>query len=88
MSIDQCRGILSLIPPKDKDIRMLKNWRPLTLLKKNFIAKTMASRLQNVLLTLISNDQSGWMKERSTFSNIRSTIDVIAYTNGKNLNGI
>ena len=30
MSIDQKRGELSLIPEKNKDIRELKNWRPLT----------------------------------------------------------
>ena len=35
-SIDQRRGILSLIPQKDKDITQLKNWQRLSLLKNNF----------------------------------------------------
>ena len=90
MSNDQKRGILSLIPKKDKDIRYLKNWRPLTLLNSDYkiFAKLMALRLQTVLDTLISTDQSGCIKGRSTFSNIRSTIDVITYVNEKNLPGI
>jgi hypothetical protein len=90
MSVDQKRGILSLIPKKEKDIRFLKNWRPLTLLNTdyNFFAKAMATRLQSVLPHLISTDQSGCIKGRSTFTNIRSTIDIINYVNEKNLGGI
>jgi hypothetical protein len=90
MSIDQKRGVLTLIPKKDKDIRLLKNWRPLTLLNTDYkiFAKVMATKLQEVLPLLISNDQNGCMKGRSTFSNIRSTIDVISYVNENNLHGI
>jgi exonuclease III len=90
LSIDQRRGILTLIPKKDKDIRYVKNWRPLSLLNTDYkiYAKILATRLQTVLDTIISHDQSGCMKGRSTFSNIRSTIDVINYTNEKNLPGI
>ena len=90
MSIDQKRGVLTLIPKKDKDIRQLKNWRPLTLLNTDYkiFAKVMATRLQNVLPNLISNDQNGCMKNRSTFSNIRSTIDVVTHFNENNLHGI
>jgi hypothetical protein len=32
LSIDQRRGIINLIPKKDKDPRELKNWRPISLL--------------------------------------------------------
>jgi exonuclease III len=90
MSIDQKRGVLTLIPKKDKDIRQLKNWRPLTLLNTDykFVAKVMATKLQKVLPELISNDQNGCMKNRSTFSNIRSTIDIISHVNENNLHGI
>jgi hypothetical protein len=90
MSIDQRRGVLALIPKKGKDVCKLKNWRPLTLLNSDykFFAKTMALRLQTVLDTIISKDQSGCIKGRATFTNIRSTIDVINYVNEMNLPGI
>jgi exonuclease III len=90
MSVDQRRGILSLIPKKDKDIRFLKNWRPLTLLNCDYkiFAKAMSSRLQKVIPTLVSDDQSGCRKGYSTYRNIRSTVDIIAYTNEQKLHGI
>jgi exonuclease III len=90
MSNDQKRGVLSLIPKRDKDINLLKNWRPITLLNADYkiYAKAMASKLQQVLPTIISHDQGGCMKGRSTYTNIRSAIDIINYVNEKQLHGI
>jgi hypothetical protein len=36
MSTDQKRGVLTLIPKQDKDIKSLKNWRPLSLLNTDY----------------------------------------------------
>jgi hypothetical protein len=89
MSVEQRRAILTLLPKKDKDARFLKNWRPLSLLNTDYkiLAKTLAKRLQNVMPELINKDQSGCIKGRSTFTNLRSTIDIINHTNNKNLAG-
>lgn len=38
LSIEQRRGVLTLSPKKDKDIRNLKNWRPITLLNSEKIS--------------------------------------------------
>jgi hypothetical protein len=90
LSIDQRRGILTLIPKKDKDVRYIKNWRPLSLLNTDYklLAKILATRLQKVLDSIISLDQSGCIKGRSTFTNIRSTVDIINYANENHLPGI
>ena len=90
MSIEQKRGVISLIPKKDKDIRELKNWRPLTLLNTDYkiCAKAVATKLQSVLPDIISHDQNGCMKGRSTFGNIRSNIDIISHVNENNMHGI
>jgi hypothetical protein len=90
LSIDQRRGILSLIPKKDKDPRLLKNWRPISLLNTDYkiFAKTMATRLQKVLDSVISHDQHGCLKGRSTHSNIRSTIDIIRHTKERDIPGL
>ena len=90
LSIEQKRGILAVIPKKDKDVRYLKNWRPLTLLNTDYkiLAKSLAVRLQSVLPEIISQDQSGGIKGRATYDNLRSTIDIINYTKEKNLPGI
>jgi hypothetical protein len=90
MSIDQRRAVLNIIPKKGKDIRRLKNWRPLSLLNTDYkiMAKILALRLRKVLPNIISYDQSGCIEGRSTFSNIRSTIDVVKQAQETKANGI
>ena len=62
----------------------------MTLLNTDYkiFAKATAAKIQQVLPDIISNDQNGCMKGRSTFSNIRSTIDVITYVNENNMHEI
>jgi hypothetical protein len=52
-------GVLTLITKKGKDLRLLKNWRPLNLLNTDYkiLAKTLARRIRTVLPKLISYDQ-------------------------------
>ena len=90
MSIDQRRGILNLIPKKGKNIRSLKNWKPISLLNSDYkiLAKVFATRLRNIICQIISTDQSGCIKGRSTYSNIRSMIYMISHTKEKNIHGI
>ena len=46
LAITQRRGIISLIPKKDKVLNELKNWRPITLLNCDYkiVSKAIASR--------------------------------------------
>ncbi len=81
MSIDQKRGILSLIPKRDKDIRYLKNWRPISLLNTDYkiITKVLALRFEKVLSYIISSDQVGYLKGRFIGQNVRYIIDIMDY---------
>ena len=90
LSIEQKRGVLTLIPKKDKDIRRLKNWRPISLLNSDYkiFAKLLASRLQKVLPAIISSEQSGYLKGRFIGNNIRNILDVLEYTKSLNLPGM
>jgi hypothetical protein len=90
MSIEQKRATLTLVPKKDKDIRFLKNWRPISLLNADYkiLAKVLAMRIQTVIPYLINHDQSGCIKHRSTFTNIRSIYDIINCINEKKTTGI
>jgi len=59
LSDDQRRAILTLLPKADKDLRLLKNWRPLSLLNTDYkiLTKALSNRLQRVIPKLVSEDQ-------------------------------
>ena len=81
MSIDQRRGIITLIPKPDKDKRLLSNWRPISLLNTDYkiLTKALANRLQGVISNIIHTDQTGYIKGRYIGENIRTISDIIDY---------
>jgi hypothetical protein len=83
LSIEQRRGILSLIPKPNKDLRQLSSWRPLSLLNTDYkiLTKVLANRLQIVINNLVAFDQSGYIKGRFIGTNIRTMADLIEYSN-------
>ena len=85
LSIDQKRGIIKLLPKKDKILKFLKNWRPISLLNTDYkiLAHILASRLQHVLPQIIHPDQNGYIKNRFIGCNIRTIYDVIDYSENK-----
>ena len=90
LSTEQKRGIITLIPKKDKNRIFLKNWRPLTLLNVDYkiLAKTLSTRLCKVLPHIINEDQTGYIKGRFIGCNIRQIEDVMIFTELNNTPGI
>ena len=90
MSISQKRGIISLIPKKNKDKKYLKNWRPISLLNNDYkiVTKAIALRLEKVLPTIISPNQTGYVKGRYIGENIRIIMDMMAFTKKRNIPGL
>ena len=90
LSLDQRRGVITLIPKKDKNRQILKNWRPISLLTVDYkiLAKSLANRLKKVIDKLICNDQTGYIKGRYIGENIRTIKDMITYLKLKNKTGI
>ena len=90
LSISQRRGIIKLIPKKDANLNSIKNWRPLTLLSCDYkiATKAIASRIKMVLPKLVSNDQTGFIRDRFIGENIRLIDSVIKYTKAKNMPGL
>ena len=82
LSIEQRRGILNIIPKKDKDLRYLKNWRPISLLNTDYkiLTKLLAKRLQQVIPSIVSPNQTGYIKNRYIGENIRILTDITQYT--------
>ena len=90
MSVSQRRGVITLIPKDDSSLLELSNWRPITLLNVDYkiASKAIASRIKNVLPTLIHSDQSGFMKDRFIGQNIRLINDILEQTELQNIPGI
>ena len=87
LAVSQRRGIVKLIPKKDADPNLIKNWRQLTLLNCNYkiASKVIANRIKMVLPELISEDQSGFIKNRCISDNIRTLGGAIKYAENKRL---
>ena len=71
------RGIISLIPKKNRNLLLVKNWRPLTMLNLDYkiLANILSERIKRVLNYIISDDQTGFMAGRHIASTIRKVID-------------
>ncbi len=82
LSCEQKRGVITLIPKKDKDTRHLKNWRPISLLNTDYkiLTKLLAMRMQRALPNVINEDQVGYLKGRYIGQNIRTIFDIIEYS--------
>ena len=78
------------IPKGNKDKKLLKNWRPISLL--NVVYKIgsvcIASRFKVVLPTLINEDQTGFMANRFIGDNVRLIHDLISYLHRTKLPGL
>ena len=83
LSITQRRGLITLIPKKNKPTNLLTNWRPITLLNCDYkiATKSIASRIRKVLPKIINNDQTGFLKGRFIGENIRLIDSIINFTN-------
>ena len=86
MNSSAMEGVLNLIPKKDKDTRVLKNLRPITLLNVDYkiIEKLVATRIRSVMDKLINEDQTGFMSNRRISVNIRRVIDIMNFARKEN----
>ena len=90
LSISQRRGLITLIPKKNRPQQYLKNWRPRGLLNCDYkiAAKAVATRKDyfiRVLASKINNDQTGFLKGRSIGENVRLLSSVISYAEQQNI---
>ena len=64
LAVTQRRGLITLLPKKNKPANFLKNWRPIALLNCDYkiTTKSIASRMRKVIPRIITHDQTGFLK--------------------------
>lgn len=74
-------GLITLLPKPKKDLLMLDNWRPITLLCNDYklLALVYANRIKQILGKLVEEYQSAFIKGRYIHNHIRLILDMIDY---------
>ena len=90
MSITQRRGVKTCIPKENKPKRLIKNWRPITLLNTTYkiASACIAERIKSILPKIIGEEQKGFLAGRYIGENIRMLYDILSYTDTHNLPGM
>ena len=70
---------ISVLLKKDKDPDLCTSYRPISLMNVDtkILAKALACRLERVLPTIISKEQTGFIKGRQLYYNVRTLLNVI-----------
>ena len=78
LSISQRQTVIKLIKKKDRDKRYIKNWRPISLLNVDtkILSKAISNKLKTALPTLISLQQTAYVKSRSIGESGRLISDI------------
>ena len=73
LSTSQRQAVITLILKKDRDKRLVKNWRPVSLtnVDTKIASKVMALRMKKVIPNLINYDQTAYVKGRFIGESIR-----------------
>ena len=80
--MSQCQAIITLTEKKDKDKRLIKNWRPISLINVDakIASKAIATRIKNVLSNIVKYDQTAYVKGRYIVESIHLINDILEYT--------
>ena len=90
LSNSQKEAVTTLIEKKDRDRRLIKNWRPTSLVNVDIKigSKAIPKRLEKVLPYIIHHNQNAFVKGRTIFDAVRTINDVLDFTEVKGYQGI
>ena len=89
MSTSQKQSVIRLIPKKDRDKLLLKNWRPLNLINSDtkFYTKWAANKLLPSLADIIHPNQVAYVKGRFIGEGIKTIEGVLEFIHAHKLDG-
>ena len=87
LSTSQKQAVITIIEKKGKDERLVKNWRPISLMNVDvkIASKALSFTLKQVLPNLINYDQTAYMKGRFIGESIRLIHDILYHTEQENI---
>ena len=90
LTSSQKQAVITLIQKKDRDVMLIKNWRPISLINVDvkITSKVLAFRVRNVLPSLIHYDQTAYVKGRYIGESVRLIDDLLKYAEEENSDGI
>ena len=90
LSTSQKQAVITLIEEKGRDKRLVKNWKPISLMNVDvkIASKALSFRLKQVLPNLINFDQTAYVKGRFIGESIRLTDDILYHTEQENTDGV
>ena len=90
LSTSQKQSVITLTEKKGRDKRLVKNWRPISLMNVDIkiASKALSFRLKQVLPNLINCDQSAYVKGRFIGESIRLIDDILYHTEQENIDGV
>lgn len=73
------QAAITLIPKKDKDPLQCASYRPISLLNVDYkiLSKILAVRLEKLVPQIISTDQTGFILNRHSSSNLRRLLSIV-----------
>ena len=89
LSISQRQAVIKLIEKKDWDKRYIKNWRPISFLNVDtkVLSKAISTRLKTALPTLVSSQQTAYVKNRFVGESGRLISDITEISSCVNITG-
>ena len=89
LPISMRSAIIALLFKKG-DVKFLKNYRPISLSNSDYkiLAFVLAERLQKVISSIVSEDQTAYIRQRFIGTSARTIIDVMEYCSKFNEEGI
>ena len=90
LSTSQRQAVITLIEKKGRDKRLIKNWRPISLINVDtkIASKNLAMRIKEFLPQLVDRGQTAYVKGRNIGESIRLTDDLLEYADKENLDGL
>ena len=79
-TVDQRRGIVRLLPKRNKPTHFVRNLRPISVLNVDFklLTKTLAIRMRDIMPTIIHPDQNGFIRHRFLGDNVMDIYSLLA----------